>query len=46
MHGFHGVGHVNDNEEALLSWCAQNSLAVMNTMFQKKRMHQYAWQHL
>lgn len=39
VRGCHGVGLVNDNREALLSWCAQNGLAVMNTMFQKKRIH-------
>ena len=27
--GVHGC-HVNDNGEALLSWCAQNGLAVMS----------------
>ena len=43
--GCHGVGRVNENGEALLSWCAQNEMAVMNTMFQKKRIHQYTWQH-
>ena len=45
VHGCHGVGHVNDSGEALLSWYAQNGLAVMNIMFQKKKIHQYTWQH-
>ena len=45
VRGCHGVGHINDNGEALLSWCAQNSLIVMNTMFQKKTIHRYTWQH-
>ena len=40
VRGCHELGHVNDNGEALLSWCAWNGLAVMNTMFQKKRLHQ------
>ena len=44
VRGCHGVGRVNDNGEALSSWCAQNGLAVMHTMFQK-RIHQYTWQH-
>ena len=35
---------VNDNGEAMLSWCAQNGLAVINTTFQKK-IHQHTWQH-
>lgn len=46
MHGCHSVGCVNDNGELLLSWCAQNGLAVMNSMLEKKRIHQYTWQHL
>ena len=29
----------------LHSWCALNSLAVMNTMFEKKNIHKYIWQH-
>ena len=41
VRGQHGVGQVNENGEALLSWYAQNGLAVMNIMFQKKRIHQY-----
>ncbi len=45
VRGSHGVGRMNGNGEGLLSWCAQNSLAVMNTMFPKKRIHQYTWQH-
>ena len=36
VRGCYGVGSINDNGEALLSWCAQNGLAVMNTMFQAK----------
>lgn len=43
--GLHGVGQMNENGEALLFWCAQNGLGVMNTMFQKKKIHQYTWQH-
>ena len=45
VRGQHGVGQVNENGEALLSWCAQNGLAVIYTMLQKKRIHQYTWQH-
>lgn len=30
VRGCHGVGRVNDNGEALLSWYDQNGLAVMN----------------
>ncbi len=39
VRGQYGVGHLNENGEVLLSWCAQNGLAVMNTMFQKKIIH-------
>ena len=38
--GCHGVGCINESGEALLFWYAQNGLVVMNTVFQKKRMHQ------
>ena len=30
------MGQLNENGEALLSWCALNSPAVRNTMFEKK----------
>ena len=45
VRGCHGVSRINDNREALLSWCARNGLMAMNTMFQKKNIHQYTWQH-
>ncbi len=44
LHGQHGVGHVNENGEALSSWCAQNDLTDEYHV-QKKRIHQYTWQH-
>ena len=43
--GCHGVGRINESGEALLSWCALNSLVVMNTTFEKKNIHKYTWQH-
>ena len=43
--GRHGVGRRNESGEALLSWCALNGLVVMNTMFEKKKIHKYTWQH-
>ena len=48
VHGSFGVGRLNEtlDGETLLSFCALNQLCVMNTMFQKKRIHQYTWQHL
>jgi len=43
--GMFGVGKLNENGEHLLSFCAMNELCIMNTMFAKKRIHQYTWQH-
>ena len=40
-----GVGKINESGELLLSFCALNQLCVMNTMFEKKRIQQYTWQH-
>ena len=45
VHGPFGVGWLNESGETLLSFCALNQLCIMNTMFQKKRIHQYTWQH-
>ena len=45
VRGYHGVGRINEAGETLLSWCASNSLTVMNTMFEKKNIHKYTWQH-
>ncbi len=45
VRGCHGVGRMNESSEALLSWCALNGLVVMNTMYEKKRIHKYTWQH-
>ena len=40
-----GVGRLNENREHLLIFCTMNGLCVMNTMFAKKRIYQYTWQH-
>ena len=45
VRGCHEVGQTNESGEALLSWCALNNLAVMNTMFEKKDIHKHTWQH-
>jgi len=45
VRGMFGVGILNENGEHLLSFCALNKLCVMNTMFAKKKIHQYTWQH-
>ena len=41
----HGVGLMNTSGEALLAWCLLNGLVVMNTVFEKKEIHKYTWQH-
>jgi len=45
VQGKFGVGKFNESGESLLSFCALNQLCVMNTMFDKKRIQQYTWQH-
>ena len=45
VRGRHGVGQTNEAGEVLLSWCSQNGLLVMNTVFQKKSIQKYTWQH-
>ena len=45
VRGMFGVGRLNENGEHLLGFCALNGLYVMNTMFAKRRIHQYTWQH-
>ena len=41
----HGVGKMDENGEALLSFCALNELVFMTTIFEKKNIHEYTWQH-
>ena len=36
---------MNENGEALLTFCALNELVIMNTTFKKKNIHKYTWQH-
>jgi hypothetical protein len=45
VRGCHGVGRINESGEALLSWCASNGLVVMNTVYEKKDIHKFTWQH-
>ena len=45
MHRPFGVERLNKSGETLLSFCALNQLCIMNTMFQKKRIHLYTCQH-
>ena len=39
VRGPHGVGEMNEAGRDLLSFCALNELAIMNTCFEKKRIH-------
>jgi hypothetical protein len=43
--GNHGLGNVNKNGRTLLSFCALNDLAIMNTMFKKLDIHKATWKH-
>ena len=45
VHGSHGVGDVNDAGHRLLTFLACQQLTVCNTLFPKKRIHMYTWQH-
>ena len=40
-----GVGRLNENGEHLPTFCALHELCIMNTMFAKIRIYQFAWQH-
>lgn len=43
--GRHGTGKVNANGHRLLSLCAQNQLAITNTIFKTKDIYKGTWQH-
>ncbi|XP_072048524.1 uncharacterized protein [Amphiura filiformis] len=43
--GNHGRGACNSNGELLLSFCAENQMAVTNTYFQMPDKWYYSWQH-
>ena len=45
VRGFHGVVKSNEAGVELLSFCALNELAIMNTFFEKKSIHKHTWQH-
>ena len=44
VQGCHGVGKMNESGERFLSFCAMNSLSILNTYFQKN-IHKLTWQH-
>jgi len=43
--GIHGVGNVNEARRVLLTFCAVNDLALMNSWYEKKDIYKYTWQH-
>lgn len=45
VRGKHGVGSCNEAGERLLEFCAVNNLSIMNTWFEKRRVHQTTWTH-
>ena len=38
---YHGVGKMNGSGEKFLSFCAMNSLSILNTYFHKKNIHKF-----
>ena len=45
MRGHHGIVRENEAGKELLSFCALNELATMNTFFEKRSIYKYTWQH-
>ena len=45
VRGKHGVGSCNEAGEQLLELCVINNLSIMNTWFEKRRVHQTTWTH-
>ena len=41
--GKHGVTGLNENEWYLLQLCCSNGLHIMNTFFQRRKVHKYTW---
>src|SRR6185312_11891206 len=35
----------NENGERMIDFCSMNGMFIMNTRFQKRRIHQGTWQH-
>ena len=42
--GKHGEAACNGNGRQLLQFCSENNLAVSNSWFQHKRIHQFTWE--
>ena len=45
VRGPHGVGAWNEAGTFLLEFLAQLDLTVCNTLFEKKNIHKWTWQH-
>ena len=45
VRGKHGVGSCNEAGERLVEFCAIKNLSIMNTWFEKRRVHQTTWTH-
>ncbi|XP_076028443.1 uncharacterized protein LOC143017538 [Oratosquilla oratoria] len=43
--GLHGIGRLNSNGLMLLSMCAENQLAITNTMFRQADKYKTTWLH-
>ena len=46
LHGKHNPGVRNNNGRRLVDFCNYNNLAITNTLFPHKKIHQYTWHHL
>ena len=45
LHGKHNPAVRNNNGRRLVDFCNYNNLAITNTLFPHKKIHQYTWHH-